>query len=76
MPYRSVFLMFCNLICVHRMMTVVEESDKPPVAVCQAGPKINGPHQFDNTSSLLVQAQLVDIYFSEVWSPFVYIQSL
>ena len=50
-----------------RMMTVVEESDKSPVTGgCQIGPKMNGPGQFDTTTSLLAQAQLVDMYSCEV----------
>ena len=48
------------------MMTVVEESDKAPVSVPQGGSKVNGPGQFDTTSSLLMQAQLVDMYLNEV----------
>ena len=49
------------------MMTVVEESDKSPVTGgCQIGPKMNGPGQFDTTTSLLAQAQLVDMYSCEV----------
>ena len=48
------------------MMTVVEESDKAPVTVPQGGSKVNGPCQFDTTSSLLMQAQLVDMYLTEV----------
>ena len=48
-------------------MTVLEETDKTPVNVGQVGPKVNGPCQFDTTMSLLAQAQLVDMYFAEVW---------